>query len=780
MKRYATIKRRPLAHAILMSLAMSAHAETNQQVQSQAIEEVIVTGQKIERSLQDTPSSVAVVTDMMIEEQGIRDFFEVMERTANIHGQPGDRFNIRGIDAFNVTGHTNSYLASVYVDNAVMPYRVSQQGAFSTWDLQQVEVLRGPQSTLQGRNSLAGAVMINTRNPSYEWDSRFRVTGGQDGREEKAVAFGGALIEDELAFRVAGETKDLDGFNKNITRNENSDFFESENYRAKLLWEPSAMPGLTALLSYHYIEADEGQDWVNVPAAGGNPFSNRVVDFNDEIREFTDTKITTLELNYEINDELSLTSISAYSDADYGYVWDGDQTARPGSVQTSQRNDTTFSQELRLNFDYGDFKGLVGLYYSDLDVEEDTGGLRDLTLAELGITSATILQGLNARAGGFTQADADLIFAQYGPFDPIGVQSDQASENTVESMAIFMDASFRINDRWEVFGGLRWDREEQKTVQASQRSIDSALPDPNSSPYSGTPLQAALTQVNGLLHGFAANASTPTISRSDEFDEVLPKLGVTYHWNEDLNASLSYQKGYRSGGVSYNLGGAYTYSFDPEYTDNYELSLRSQWLDRRLTLNANLFYLDWTDQQIRIQLSGNRFDTETRNAGKSEVKGLEVESSYMLNEELTVYGSVGYAKSEFKDFSATINGALRDFSGRSFAHAPEVTANLGFTYRHAQGFMVNASANYAGDSNSTNTPGTVTNPGDANYDLKNDSRWLVNLRAGYEWQNWAAYVQVTNLLDEEYIEVAESAYTSLGIHKLGAERQVSFSLEANF
>ena len=133
------------------------------------MEVVIVTGEKIARSLQDTPTSVAVITEQLIEEQNIGDFYESLSQTANVHGKVGGGFSIHGIDGFNVSGGANSFLASVYVDGAPLPQAMINKGAFSTWDVSQVVLLRGPQSTLQGRNALAGAVIMTTVRLSDEW-----------------------------------------------------------------------------------------------------------------------------------------------------------------------------------------------------------------------------------------------------------------------------------------------------------------------------------------------------------------------------------------------------------------------------------------------------------------------------------------------------------------------------------------------------------------------------------------------------------------------------------
>ena len=129
---------------------------------------------------------------------------------------------------------------------------------------------------------------------------------------------------------------------------------------------------------------------------------------------------------------------------------------------------------------------------------------------------------------------------------------------------------------------------------------------------------------------------------------------MSYHWNEDLTTSFTFQQGYRSGGVGTNVATTKPYQYDAEYTNNYEFSLRSTWLDGALVANANIFYIDWTEQQVDVQLSGNIFDSETRNAGSSELTGFEVELTYQVTNQLKLYSSLGQAKSEFTDFTLEI------------------------------------------------------------------------------------------------------------------------------
>ncbi|MCW8125413.1 TonB-dependent receptor [Microbulbifer halophilus] len=763
---------RAIAFGLTSSLACFSAAAAEE---PGGLEEVMVMGEKTERSLQDTVSSVRVVTAEDIEEQDINDFHDVLDRTPNVSRNPGNGFNIRGIDVFSVSGGGNSYLASVYSDGAPLPYRLIQKIGFSTWDVQQVEVLRGPQSTLQGRNALAGAIVMNTQDPSYEWGFKGRLGLGEEGREEKAVAFGGGLVEDQLALRVAAEQRDFDGYIENTSRGENSDFKHDETLRLKLLAEPDALPNLRAMLTLTQAEMDNGVDWSN--SGDADPFANPHTTFNDPMREFIDSDMAVLKMNYDLGANWALTSTTTYSDVNYGYRWDGDQGPEPGHTLANDRVDQTLSQEFLLSFDFDRLRGVVGSYYSDLDVNAHRSGAQGISFARLGVP--TLLMAPPEFGGlGLTQEQAQAVLAIYDPLDPVIVDDDRTLEQGVGTVALFADLTYRAGDQLDLFAGLRYDRERQGNANSAVTTIVNRedMPDPPNPAFD--PVTAALVAgLNARILGMADAASGTAPLEDEDFDALLPKAGAIWHWSDDISTSFTAQKGYRSGGVGANIARATTYSYDPEYTWNYELSLRSLWMDGRLAANASLFYLDWEDQQVTVQLSSSTYDRETLNSGSSTVKGAEVELLFQADEHWSGYAGLGYSKTEFEEFEIVRDTTTYDLSGRSFVGAPEVTANLGATYRNG-GLMLNANANYRDESATLANPySTGLTEEDPDFDPKNDARTLVNLRAGYEWDNLGAFLTVRNLFDEGYIEKADWGG---GTHYLGQPRLATLRLEADF
>jgi outer membrane receptor protein involved in Fe transport len=773
---------RAIKIAVFATIPLSSvtYAQADDSAMEQEVETITVTGQKIDRSLQETANSVSVTTAKALEQLDISSPSDLFQHIPNVHGGTNQGFTIRGIDSFNVSGGGNSYLTSVYFDGAPLPFRMVRSGKMSLWDVSQVEVFRGPQSTIQGRNALAGAIIIRSQDPTYEWNGKARLTIGEEGQQELGLAGGGALIEDELAFRFSAEKKEFDGYTYNIARQENSDAEESENYRAKLLWEPSAIDDFSALFTYTHDETEIGAKWSFTDNAKGS----RTVNFDEPIFETTDTDIYTLELAYEIHDAWFVDSITTYNEAGYTYNWDGDITPEPISTLTDDRMDKTFSQELRFTFDYDNLKGVVGFYYSDLDVVDNSAGGRSITLTQLGVP--TLLTAPAEYGGlGLPQAMADQVLGIYAPANPVRLGTEVNYSSAVSSAAIFADATYSLNDYIDIIAGFRYDQESQENEDASIYTVENAdlLPKPEDYAATNPMLAQLITGLNANLYAQAQSASGQQPLIDEDFSAFLPKLGLSYHINSDMTTSFIYQKGYRSGGVSSNTATANVYSYEPEYTDNYELSFRSTWLDNSLVVNANLFYLDWQDQQINVQLSGNQYDVETRNAGTSTVKGFETEVFWYPTENWSVSGGIGYAKTEFTDFEFINQGTEVVLTGRPFPDAPEWTANIATSYNFDSGIYINANANYADSSVPFTNPYAIIPNFDPNNEPENDARVLVNAQVGYEWNHYKVWLQANNLLDEEYIEnflSVPGARIESGQAEIGAPRHLSISFQASF
>ena len=290
-------------------------------------------------------------------------------------------------------------------------------------------------------------------------------------------------------------------------------------------------------------------------------------------------------------------------------------------------------------------------------------------------------------------------------------------------------------------------------------------PDPLAyGPYA--PIIGGLNQVVDLFVA-QAGASAPTDSR--DFEAFLPKLGLTYNWTDDLSTSAIVQRGYRSGGSTVNIARSTVVPYDPEYTWNYELSLRSLWLDGDLSVNANAYYIDWTDQQVWVNLGLNDFDTQTENAGSSHLYGFELEVAHRVSRGFDWYASLGHTKTEFDDFVIVNGSSTDDLSGSEFSYAPAWTLAAGANWRWDIGVFANLNGSYRDEQY------TLTGVSQAGSEVA--ARTLVNGSVGYEQDSWAVSLFVNNIFDEDYLQYRRS---NVPYAILGQPRVVGITLETNW
>ncbi len=737
-----TSARRLLA-IILLGVSPSAMAQVATQdrattPEAQAVDrtenadEIIVTGEKANRTLQDTPASVAVTTNATITDQNLISAYDILERTPNlaVNGSKTS-FSIRGIDAFNVSGSGDGALASVYLDGAVLPRTALAAGPLDLYDIAQVEVFRGPQSTVQGRNALAGAVIIRTTDPSYEWSGRARaLMTDQDGQRRAGAAIGGPIVDGQIAFRIAGEIARSDGLVYNVTTHRDGDARESETLRGKLLLTPDALPGLRIVATYLHDRHQRGTYYTELSA----PYSldDRIAteDFADTLRVKSD--IATLEAGYDLGDGFDLSAVTNYSRIRSVNSYDQDRSATPG--QQGQINDPskTFQQELRLNVKRSWVQGLIGAYYLRDDNREYFFEARQqLGLRRLGVDQ--VLLGL-----GLPPATVDSVLGLYGGAVPISNSLSQP--RLTKNYAGFADLTVPITDRLRLIAGLRYDHESQDRGATQSVTITAPLPDPATVPPGLAPI---VTRLNALLVATAAGATIVQPVRTVTYQAWLPKAGLTFDVATDASLSLTAQRGYRAGGSGLNQQRGAYFEYDPEYTWNYELALRSQWLDRRLTLNANAYYIDWKDQQVSVQLTpGSAFDTQVINAGKSRLYGAELELSGRPTRRLNLYMGAGYSNTKFEDSPSSVGTLFQFVPGNAFANAPHWTVSGGATWQHPTGAFANLNANYrSGYFQSVVDQPAIAPASDI------DARTLVNARIGWQGRHVGAFLIASNIFD---------------------------------
>lgn len=790
------MKKRLAACASLLTLAVVGPAFAQE---AAVVEEVVVTGEKFGRTLQDTSTSVGYVGSDDIANASMINGRDAFEQLVNVNTAGADgRFAIRGVAFDQVTGAGFGALGVIYVDNVRMSDKSTRYGPDLLWDIQSIEVLRGAQSTLQGRNALAGAIHITSEDPSFDWVSKGRVIATNGGGQDFALAVSGPLLGDKLAFRVAGERNKSHGFIDNpVLQSSRSDFADDTQLRGKLLFEPA--DNLTVRLAVNYADIqrrDAPSDTRALGADGylppnptlGSEFEtgivgaaspNRRITFVD-VLEFDHNKTTagavttewrpTPELtltaettalyasNYKQRDNdagyfkynypaTTITLLNPSHIGDYSRIVNGAIALSP--IEMQQERYRIFSQELRAKYDSGSLRVLGGLYYTKEAEREDNFTL--LVFRNLRPLIVSTALGLKVPASA-----ANLLASLYPNDAPLYTFNAQPVD--VENYAAYGEAEYDITPALTLNLGLRYDQEENTSGVVNSGEV-LGLVDPASLAKVSPSLVPLAAGINAALDPFVEASSVAT----QTFHAWLPKAGLRLKLNEDVTLGGVAQRAYRAGGVSVNVVRQLVTPLLPEYTWNYELYVRSELFDKRVRLNANIYYVDWQDQQVVIDLSTRESDSIGANAGHSVLYGGELQMEADLQHGFKTYAALGYSHTEFKDFDVTVPDSakvlgiavdpakLDSLEGKSFAHAPRWTAVLGGSWRGENGAFASANLNYQAKSFSDTANSRV-----------NDARTLINVRAGYDFGQVSASVFTRNLLDSDYVKDASTARPLLG------------------
>lgn len=629
--------------ACLIALACAATAYAEGDGESDAAEgegklaPIVVSGDKLGRKVSESAASVGVATAEDLESGTDNKMHEVVSRYGNVLRVGGDReIAIRGIPQSGIAGEGETI--SVYLDGVALPQRAASfAGPLSTFDLEQVEVLRGPQSTSQGRNSLAGAVILQTKDPTPYWDGHAKVADMSHDGHQYAFAGGGPLLGDQLMFRVAYDDQYDRGDIYNVTRDEDDAGREIQvTKRAKLTLAPHAWPGYRATLSATQVDNEFGDTLHAVT------YGERTASANVRYDEDYHGDVYSLEQFMLLGDAFDLTAITGWVDGDGFRIADFGRTEEEDGFSTFDLVEERASQELRLGYEGRDLRAVFGLYYEDGDA-----GLRN--------------EGEGVPVGGGLATLSGFV----------------ESDDQTRTAAAFTEMDWGFLESWRLTLGLRWNHEWADrharsdfsyALQVTPESLGLVPPLPPG-------LIPPIPLPDALSDQLAAQGVVPPDydERQDEdFSVLLPKVGLTWEFLYPHSLSLTYQEGYRSGGASISFFNGSVSIFDPEFTETVELALRTRWLDERLELNLNAFRTRWEDQQVLIG-DGTGFDNLTTNAGRSHLYGGEAELLWRFAPHLETFASLGLLETEFDEF---VNEG-QDFSGNEFPFAPDYTATLG-------------------------------------------------------------------------------------------------------
>ncbi|MEM6682743.1 MAG: TonB-dependent receptor [Pseudomonadota bacterium] len=706
-----SFRRSPSGGYIVQEEIAQARPNTRQRALKSIDETIIVTGTKQYLSLQDTYVSVSVLTEQKLDERAIYALEDILLRTPSLTTSNEGLFNfaIRGIGSGGVRGNVAvGRTSNVYLDGAPITAEGSLS-AFNLWDVSQVEVLRGPQSTIQGRNSLAGAIVVQTADPEYDFSARFRGLIAEDNTYQASAMVTGPIITDQIAFRLAADYREEDFNTLNSATGTFGGDNDSTTIRGKLLFEPEALAGLRLELGIQYIDnftsgtnrrfgvpgfgTIEAEGFDVFDRVGFDPRDGRVQ--NENIRYFAD-------LQYEISPEWKVVTLATYDDTERAIINNGGDDVR---------TDEVFSFDARVEFNFDTFKGWFGGYYYNDTLNSAVDQVFDLTAfgAVTNPPGATVSQ----------QTNRDL---------------------KTENYAIYGDVTVDVTDQLSVNVGARYDWETSNDTGIDGNVVASVDPCIVTAPILPGPVPCAAP--------FAAFISQGLLEEGD-YSAFLPRASIVYRFDEDRSVAFSVARGYRAGG--FNPGNDVLEEFDPEFLTNYELAFRSQWLDQKLTVNANIFYADYEDIQVALPTPLG-LSSDIINGAEAELYGAEFSLNYQFAPELDVFFDIALLESEFIDFPFAVDDPVNrnplpgdpgfaNLAGNSFAQAPGVSAAFGANYDDGSifgSFIVNYTDGVFSDFTNLEPDRT-------------DSYFITNARLGYRYGKAQISVFVENVFNEEFI-----------------------------
>ncbi|MEE4189985.1 MAG: TonB-dependent receptor [Halieaceae bacterium] len=652
---------RPLAIAValaggaLLSAPTLAQEPQRRGGSAALLEEVVVTARKREEGAQEVPLSVTAFNSDQINALKVRDLNDLTVGMPNVTLE--DVGTARGTANFSIRGlGVNSSIPSIDPTVGVFVngvYLGTNSGViFDTFDLESIEVLRGPQGTLFGRNVTGGAVLLNTKKPGDEFEANFRTaveTGDIGGVNTYVMGGIGGPVTDTLGARLVLYYNDDDGQLENNFTGDDVLGIEQQMARATVTWSPADRTDFT--FTYEYLDTDgdgpAGQSHTNGSGVPGTPINNDRDDFDLSIDEvgFQETEtnffIAQLDQGVDFGDG-TITAILGYRE--YESESNGDIDAQPVWVFHSpaflDTEQTSF--ELRYNGLFADKANVTaGIFYfeNDMDYHER----RNL---------------------------AGVLTGNTGP----AVRQDGGGIHDTEAFTVFAQVDYDLSEQWTLTAGVNYSSEE-KDVQIASLALNTSL-----IPALGGTGITECNIVNGPACAF-------DFVDDESWDNWAPKLGLTYHIDDRSRLYGHWTVGYRSGG--YNLRNTSADPndtpgpFDEEEVNNFEIGYKSTHDWGRL--NAAIFYQEIDDQQREVNLPSETAGLVQliRNTADTTIAGIEVDSTISLTENLLLLASIGYIDAEYDTVRFDLNGdGVVDGADEDLdiPRAPELTWSLGLTH----------------------------------------------------------------------------------------------------
>ena len=718
----------------VLGAGSSVQAQSNSGAQD-ILEEIIVTARGRDENLQEVPVTVSAFTTQQIIDAGIErpgDFIALTPNVTMVEAQnAGTSFiTIRGISQVR----NNEAPVAVAVDGMLQtsPNQFTQQ----LLDIERIEVLKGPQGALYGRNAVGGAINITTRQPGNEFEGRLKAGYGNGNHKTLAGSVSGSIIKDALFYRISGLWLDRDGYINNVFLDEQVDPLEDTTVQGRFTWKPTE--NLTANLRLYYSDLEGGAlnyiTQIGDYGTGGFNFAG-TIDADDTSIPYQANNIgentreifeAALKLDYE-TDYGTLTSITSYNQLEESYFNDqfpysrfNSLTSATGGIgldgSASQYWDVdAWSQEIRFTSpSQNRLRWIAGVYYVQTDRFLSTTTGRDLGQG-LVYVKRTPLGVVPAAPLNF----CSLVGAASNP-----TCTFLADDNDNSAWAVFGQVNYDITEQLEASFALRYDEDKrEQTVSPFNRDLNPTT--------------------------FQLELVTPGLVRERTFDKLQPKFVVKYSPTDNLTLFASYGQGFRSG--QFNQSGVVAQaaaaglttgvneSAEQEESETFEFSIKSAWFDKRIKLSAAIFNTDVSDQHYFLFFATGSGQAII-NIDEVDLLGVEIDMTARVADGLDIYAAYGYTDSEIKTYTAN-----PEFIGNKAPYAPNFTINAGFQFRRPLfeniGWFTRLDFERRGKQF-----------WDPNNSSARSSLNLLNLRGGLEALNgrWALTAWVRNATDKSY------------------------------
>lgn len=605
-----------------------------------ALEEIVVTARKREENLQQTPISVTALSGEALANAGINELTAIDQQTPNLSftvgtGGGGSSVNayIRGVGETDFIITTDPavglYLDGVYLARAF--------GAnMELKDVGQIEVLRGPQGSLFGKNSIGGAINVSTRKPDGSNSAEIGLSTGSYNLQELSF-YGQTALTDTLAASVAYLQKKADGWQKRpgtdagnidlatgrvIINWAPNDDFEST---LSMDWNEQEQTGYPNVMLAYENGSFFGDLWNTLNPSAPCCTPNADIDRSGASGPLPKDNVDGRGINWTStwsSDDIQFKSITGYREMKALFGRDGDNSALNYAGDIHDQDHDQFSQEFQLTGNHEKLNWIAGAYYFEEESNDDT----------------------------------DLIIIQ-------GIGTSVSFNNTQEatSYALYGHVSYSLTDDIDIFAGIRY-TEEEKDFHQQISSYD--FGSPHVFPIPGAPTDSC-----------QFNAAAATFDCGQDWSNTSPKIGLTYQYNDDVMAYAHVSQGFRSGGYNGRAFGSASdmQEYEPEIMTSYETGIKAELFDKSLRLNASLFYNDYKDIQVLITRAGS---VATENASQASIKGLELEATWLPTSQWKIDLGLGILKDD-SDGWVDVTG---DYTDTELKHTADYSFNLSSEY----------------------------------------------------------------------------------------------------